>query len=159
MARQMGSITVAAVGKLRHRHWRPHQEDYLERLQRYTAVTLVEVKDVVGKGFPDAVAMEREGDALLQATEGAARRVLVTEKGRLLTSRGLATFLRKQIEIYGHIAFLIGGPLGFAQPVVDAAPEQLSLSPLTLTHEMARVLLLEQLYRAFTIINGEQYHK
>lgn len=157
--RTIGQITVAAVGKMRAAHWSAAQDEYLRRLRRYTTLTVVEVKDMVGRGTTDAVAAQREGEELLRATERAGRRILLAAGGRGLTSEELATVLRRQIEQHGHIAFLIGGPVGFSPEVVAAADEQLSLSAMTLPHELARVVLLEQLYRAFTIMAGEPYHK
>lgn len=158
MARLSGKIIIAAVGKL-HSDWRAAQQDYLARLRRYTDVTLVEVKDAVGQGAPDAVAMQREGEALLAAAKGARRVVALAATGKQLDSPGLAEYLRKQIEVYGSLAFIIGGPVGLSPQVLAACDDTLSLSPLTFPHELARVILLEQLYRAATIIGGEKYHK
>ncbi|UCC52006.1 MAG: 23S rRNA (pseudouridine(1915)-N(3))-methyltransferase RlmH [Anaerolineaceae bacterium] len=152
-------ITVAAVGKLRRREWQAVQVDYLRRLQRYADVELVEVKDAVGQGFPDAVALLREGEQLLKATAVARQRILLTSDGREMSSVELASFIQKRVETYGQIAFLLGGPLGFADGVIEAANMHLSLSRLTFPHELARILFLEQLYRAFTILRGEKYHK
>jgi 23S rRNA (pseudouridine1915-N3)-methyltransferase len=154
-----GQIIIAAVGRLKRREWQTAQGDYLKRLKRYSAVSVVEVKDSVGRGFPDAVAMEREGEALLKATSEARRRILLTPNGRELDSEGFAAHLQRQIELYGHLSFLIGGPLGFSQEVESAAEEGFSLSRLTFPHELARIMFLEQLYRAFTILRGEPYHK
>ncbi|HEX6383842.1 MAG TPA: 23S rRNA (pseudouridine(1915)-N(3))-methyltransferase RlmH [Anaerolineae bacterium] len=154
-----GHITIAAVGKLRRSHWQAAQDDYLQRLQRYTTADLVEVKDVTGRSIPDAVAMQREGEQLLKAAENASLKIALTPGGKLMSSPKLATYLRKQVEVYGRIAFLIGGPVGFADEVVARCDEQLSLSPLTFPHELARIILLEQLYRACTILSGEPYHK
>lgn len=158
MARPMGAITVAAVGRLRARAWELAQQEYLGRLRHYTRLKLVEVKDAVG-GAPDGVAMQQEGEALLKAVAGAQRVILLAPEGVEMGSPELARFLQKEIEVYGRIAFLIGGPLGVSEAVLDAAHVRLSLSRLTFTHEMARVILLEQLYRAFTILHGERYHK
>jgi 23S rRNA (pseudouridine1915-N3)-methyltransferase len=157
--RRNDKIIVAAVGKLRRDEWGVLQQDYTQRLQRYTNFRLIEVKDAVGRGFPDAVAVRREGEALLEASASARRRILLTEKGKEMSSKRLAMFLRKHMELYDQIAFLIGGPLGFADEVVEVADDALSLSRLTFPHEMARVIFLEQLYRAFTILSGHQYHK
>lgn len=154
-----GHIHVTAVGKLGAKHWLTAQEDYIKRLRHYVDLQLVEVKDVVGSGQPDAAAMQKEGELLLQAAKGVGRLILLTPDGRTLTSPQLAHFLQKQLEVYGRVAFLIGGPLGFSENVVAASHDQLALSPLTFTHELARVVLLEQLYRAFTIRNNEKYHK
>jgi len=157
--RLTGKITLVTVGKLHSAYWRDAQQEYLARLRRYTDVTLIEVKDVVGRGTPDAVAMQREGEAFLAAAKDARRLIALTATGRQMDSPGLADFLRKQIEVYGSLAFLIGGPVGLSPEVLAACDDTLSLSPLTFPHELARVVLLEQLYRAATIIGGEKYHK
>lgn len=159
MPQTIGRIDLIAVGKIRSKPWQLAQADYEKRLGYYTRFNLVEVKDFVGRGQPDAVALQKEGDLLLKAAGGAGRIILLTPEGDSPTSPKLARYLQKQIELYGRLAFLIGGPLGFADEVIAAAHDQLSLSPLTFTHELARVILLEQLYRAFTILNGESYHK
>jgi 23S rRNA (pseudouridine1915-N3)-methyltransferase len=156
---KIGQITVAAVGRLKRREWQSAQADYLKRLKRYSSVSVVEVKDSVGRGFPDAVAMEREGEVLLKTTSDARRRILLTPNGRELDSEEFATHLQRQIELFGHLSFLIGGPLGFSADVEAVADEGLSLSRLTFPHELARIMFLEQLYRAFTILRGEPYHK
>ncbi|MCA9976672.1 MAG: 23S rRNA (pseudouridine(1915)-N(3))-methyltransferase RlmH, partial [Anaerolineales bacterium] len=84
---------------------------------------------------------------------------LLSPHGAVMGSPALAQWLQKQLEIYGRIAFRIGGPIGFSEEVIAASHDQIALSPLTFTHELARVILLEQLYRAFTIRNNEKYHK
>ncbi|HNS40972.1 MAG TPA: 23S rRNA (pseudouridine(1915)-N(3))-methyltransferase RlmH [Promineifilum sp.] len=159
MPRSIGHVTVVAVGKLRERHWLDAQDEYARRLSRYTDFRLVEVKDAVGRSMPDAAAMVREGEQLLAAIPAGARIILMDAGGKRLSSPELAAYLQAQLESYGELAFLIGGPLGFAPAVAEAAHDRLSLSPMTFTHEMARVILLEQLYRAFTILHGEPYHK
>jgi 23S rRNA (pseudouridine1915-N3)-methyltransferase len=156
---KMGTIVVAAVGRLKKSPWQAAQDDYLKRLKRYTTISLTEVKDVVGRGFPDTVAMQREGEALLSATAEVQRRILLTPAGRQMSSKQFAAHLARQIELFSQLAFLIGGPLGF-DPEIDAvADDRLALSRLTFPHEMARVVFLEQLYRAFTILRREPYHK
>lgn len=154
-----GQIIVAAVGRLKQPQWQAAQADYLKRLGRYSTVSVAEVKDSVGRGFPDTVAMQREGDALLKATTRSRRRILLTPGGRKFSSKKFSAHLLRQLELYGHLAFLLGGPLGFAKEVESAAEERLSLSSLTFPHELARIMFLEQLYRAFTIMRGEPYHK
>jgi 23S rRNA (pseudouridine1915-N3)-methyltransferase len=158
MPRFIGHVTVAAVGKLREGHWQAAQDDYTRRLARYTDFRLVEVRDAVGRSLPDGPALAREGEQLLAAAS-AGRILLMTADGRQMNSPELADFLRGQLETYGELTFLIGGPLGFGPAVVAAAHDQLALSRLTFPHELARIVLLEQLYRAFTILRGEPYHK
>ncbi len=159
MERLSGHITLAAVGKIKRLQFRFIQDDYMKRLQRYTKIELVEVKDVVGKGTPDQVAIEKEGKQLLQATQKVHRRIALVSSGRQPDSVKLAKFVQNQIGLYSRIAFLIGGPLGLSDEVLNNCQETLSLSRLTFPHEIARLLLLEQLYRAATIIAGESYHK
>ena len=159
MPRSIGHITILAVGKLRERHWQAAADEYARRLGRYTDFKLIEARDAVGKTLPDAVAMMREGEQLLAAAPRGARIVLMTPDGREMSSPELADYLQSQLEAHGELAFLIGGPSGFDPAVAAAAHDRLALSRLTFTHEVARVILLEQLYRAFTIIHGEPYHK
>jgi 23S rRNA (pseudouridine1915-N3)-methyltransferase len=157
--RKFGHITLIAVGKLRTKHWLQAQQEYEKRLRRYTTFQLKEVKDVVGRGLPDGAAMQKEGEMLLKGTAQANRLILLSPEGRQMSSPRLAKWLRREMEGYGRLAFLLGGPVGFSDGVVAASHEQIALSPLTFTHELARVIFLEQLYRAFTIMNGEKYHK
>jgi 23S rRNA (pseudouridine1915-N3)-methyltransferase len=159
MPRPIGQITVAAVGKLRERHWLAAQGEYVQRLGRYTDFHLIEVKDAVGKSLPNAVALAREGEQLLAAIPHGARVVLMAADGREMNSPELAAYLQTQLEAHGELAFLIGGPLGFDPSVARAAHDRLALSRMTFPHELARVILLEQLYRAFSILQGEPYHK
>lgn len=159
MARKFGTINLIAVGKMRTKHWLQAQQDYEKRLRHYTTFSLKEVKDAVGRGSPDIVAMQKEGDQLLKSAAQANRLILLSPEGKQMTSPELAKWLQQRIERNGRLAFLIGGPLGFSDEVIAASHEQIGLSPLTFTHELARVIFMEQLYRAFTIINGEKYHK
>lgn len=102
----------------------------------------------------------RQAPQLIQSLTGDnSFRVVLTEHGRTFTTRDFAVLFSRQLESgKTGISFLAGGPYGLAASVLDHADLQLSLSPMTFTHEMARVLLLEQLYRALTIIRGEPYH-
>lgn len=159
MPRLSGQISVVAVGRLKKSHWKTAQAEYEKRLARYTEFKLIEVKDVVGRGMPDSVAMQKEGELLLQATSSANRRIALTPIGVQMSSPQLAQYLQRQVRLYRNLAFMIGGPLGFSDEVLGECHEQLALSSLTFPHELARIMLLEQLYRAATIINGEKYHK
>jgi 23S rRNA (pseudouridine1915-N3)-methyltransferase len=159
MPQPIGAIDLIAVGKLRGKAWQLAQADYVKRLGYYTRLNLVEVKDFVGQSLPEAVAKQREGELLLKAAGAANQIILLTPEGRELSSPELAEFVQRGVEVNGRLAFLIGGPFGFSDEVVRAAGQQLSLSRLTFPHELARVIFLEQLYRAFTILRGESYHK
>ena len=159
MPRLGGRLLVAAVGKIKEKHWQAAQTDYVKRLNRYTDFQLVEVKDAVGRNVPEAVARQREGEQLLPAAGDMNQLIALTPEGQQMSSLELADFLQKEVVAYGRLAFLIGGPFGFSDEVLTSCHLQLSLSPLTFPHEMARIILLEQLYRACTILNNEKYHK
>ena len=159
MPRLGGRLLVTAVGKIKEKHWQAAQTDYVKRLGRYTNFQLIEVKDAVGRSVPETVARQREGEQLLSVTSEMQRLIALTPEGQQVASPELANFLHKEVVAYGRLAFLIGGPFGFSDEVLAACHLQLSLSALTFPHEMARIILLEQLYRACTILNGEKYHK
>ena len=159
LIRLPGTLTIAAVGKLRTPHWRAAQDDYAKRIRRYARLNIVEVRDHLAGGVADAVAVRREGQALTAAVAKVPWVIAMDAQGKHTTSEGLARYLHKQVTTYRDLAFIIGGPVGLAPELLAAANDTLSLSPLTFPHELARVMLLEQLYRALTILSGERYHK
>lgn len=151
-------LTVAAVGRLRPALFEPAAAEYSARLQRYATLRVAEVKEVSSRSPAEAV--EAESQALLAAAKGANHRVVLDARGELLTSAALAKRLENALQ-FGpdHWAFFVGGSHGHSAALLSSASWTWSLGPMTLPHELARVVLLEQLYRAFTIIRGEPYHK
>lgn len=154
-------VTVIAVGRLKERFWSQACDEYLKRLGAYAKV---EVREVVDRD-PDtcggeALAREREGVDILKALEGADRSVLLDIGGRERSSEELASWLDGlQVRGTSHIAFVIGGSTGVSDAVRARADERVSFGRITLPHNLARVVLLEQLYRCFKISRGEPYHK
>jgi 23S rRNA (pseudouridine1915-N3)-methyltransferase len=143
------------VGKTRDPSWKTLQAEYLRRLSHFVNCEIVEVKDA---GGPTAV--ETEGNDLLSKVNQSSFIVLLDVAGRHLSSPELAAELDKwQNRSIREVAFIIGGAQGVSSRVAERADIKLSLSFLTFTHEMARVMLIEQLYRAFTIIKGFPYQK
>jgi 23S rRNA (pseudouridine1915-N3)-methyltransferase len=127
---------------------------YMALLGPMAKVEAVEVKDERpgAGGRQRTAAMEKEADRILaKAGNGF---ILLEESGRAINSRGLAGLLKDR----SSVEFVLGGPYGVSGRVRDAASERISLSPMTFTHEMARVILLEQVYRALMILNGRPYH-
>ncbi len=159
MPRYPGTLIIAAVGKLRTPHWQSAQAEYVSRLKRYVQVDVREVRDVVGGSISEEVAMAREGEALLKSVGTTPWVLALDPAGRQADSVRFAHYLRQQLGIYHELAFVIGGPSGLAPKVLEQANERFSLSNLTFPHELARVVLLEQLYRGMTILSGEPYHK
>lgn len=154
-------ITVVAVGKLKERFWADACAEYLKRLKAYARVTVTEVADVdPGRAGGVAAACAKEGEAILAALPEAAHVVLMAIEGKQRSSEGLSRRL-DELALSGRsdIAFVIGGSDGVSSAVYDRADETLSFGPVTLPHNLARVVLLEQVYRAFKISRGEPYHK
>ena len=152
------------VGKTRNEHLRALAEDYLKRLGRFVRCEVVEVRECSGAWAPgeagERACVEEESKRILGVLSSDALAVLLDVEGRRQSSFELAA------EIEGwqgggvkEAAFVVGGHLGVSEEVRRRAAARWSLSPLTLTHEMARVVLIEQLYRAHTIIRGLPYQK
>lgn len=147
---------VMAFGKLRSRELAAVAADYAKRLARYSPAEVVELRDERGE---DASARRKEAGRLEDALRPGDFVVLLDERGKELSSRELAALISERARsAAGRLVFLVGGPFGVADEVRARARQVLSLSRMTLPHELARVVLLEQLYRAWTILRGEKYH-
>ena len=156
--------TIIAVGKLKERFWTEACAEYLKRLQPYAKTSVVEVPDMdPARVGGDTAACEREGEGILRALAALPERtrvVLLAIGGRERSSEDMSAHL-DELALSGisDIAFVIGGSCGVSDAVRARANEQVSFGPITLPHNLARVVLLEQLYRACKISRGEPYHK
>jgi 23S rRNA (pseudouridine1915-N3)-methyltransferase len=145
-------IRILWVGKTKEPFVREGMEKYLSRLRPFVEVAIVQIKETKEKGGRGVDrGVEEEGQRIMRQS---ASYILLDEKGRELTSQGLASLLEGRAEV----DFVLGGPYGVSEAVRGRAAETIALSRMTLTHEMARLLLLEQLYRAMTILGGGRYH-
>lgn len=153
-------ITVVAVGKLKERFWTQACDEYLKRLRPYASMQVVEVPDVDPSQQGADAALAREAEGILRAVPDDAFAILLAIRARELSSEQLAAKL-EDLAVSGtsSVAFIIGGSHGVAPAVAARANMQLSFGPITLPHNLARVVLLEQIYRAFKITRGEPYHK
>ncbi len=132
-------------------------EEYADRIGRYIPLELTEVKEEKGAAA-EAMRM-REGERLKKALPKNARLVVLDEKGEKMSSPGFASFIAGYRDAgVAELAFAIGGAYGFPDCFRAQADRVISLSSMTFTHQMVRIFLLEQIYRGFTIINGEPYH-
>lgn len=152
------TITIIAVGSIRGAL--SHAvEDFEGRVRRYWKLDLIEVDRGAGRSTrPDAVIAAEEARILARLPANG-RAVALTRGGNGMTSRELARWLSERALEACDVSFLVGGAHGLGTGVLGKASHHLSLSPMTLPHEMARLLLFEQLYRAGTILRGEPYHK
>lgn len=151
-------VAVVAVGRPRTPGVARAIDEYEERAGRYFRLEVVEVPSASERS-PGAV-RRTEGEALLRRVPDGLETFALTREGKALSSTGLARYLER-LGTYGRpgAAFLVGGAHGLAARVREEADHRLALSPMTLPHELARLVLTEQVYRAGTIVRGEPYHK
>lgn len=154
-------LRIIVVDRTRSPFLKEGESFYLKRLSKYSQVAWEEVKPVkIRKGRTTEDVLNAEGAVIARRVAPVDYLVSLDRSGRQYDSEGLAQWLQDlSIEAKGWVCFAIGGPLGLSKPLLERADTILSLSRLTLTHEMSRLILLEQLYRAFTIMQGEKYHK
>lgn len=157
-------ITILTVGKIKEKYLRDAIAEYSKRLSRYAKLEIIEVAD---EKTPDSASetvetniKNKEAERLLKYIRDDAYLITLEIKGKQLTSEELA----QKIDTLGvqgtsHIIFAIGGSLGLGEEVLKRSNYALSFSKMTFPHQLMRVILLEQIYRSYRIINGEPYHK
>ena len=151
-------VIVAAVGRPRNAELAAAIEHYETRASRYWPLDVREVKEEPARGAATDTIRAREGERLTSRVDGATV-VACDERGTSMTSARFATFLQDARERARDLAFVIGGAHGLSDALRERAETRLALAPWTLPHELARLVLAEQLYRAGTIVRGEPYHK
>ena len=152
-------LIVAAVGKPRDRHLAAAIQEYETRAARYWPLAVIEVREASAKGTSAAETRRREGERLVERLPEGALVLACDERGDRLTSPEFATLLIGARDAARDVAFVVGGAYGLDDVVRRAAARALQLAPWTLPHELARLVLAEQMYRAGTIARGEPYHK
>ena len=157
-------VTIICVGKLRERFFADAADEYLKRLKRIMPVTVVELPDEPEPSQPseklNEAVMKREGEKMLARIGAQDHVIAMCIDGKQFESPELAKKLQGLFtQGKSHITFLIGGSLGIHPDVLKRANERMSMSKMTFPHQLARVMLLEQLFRAAKINAGERYHK
>lgn len=151
---------MAAVGKPRDAALAAAIHDFEARAAHYWPLEVVEVKEESARGgVTPAQVMEREGERLAAKVPRGALVVLCDPGGEAMDSRAFADWLQQQRERARDVVFVIGGAFGIGAPLRQGSARRLALAPWTLPHELARLVLVEQLYRAGTLLRGEPYHK
>ncbi len=158
------NAALIAVGHMKEKPYRLMADEYLRRLSRYGRFREVELNDLPepANSSPalEAQIKRREGEAILRAIRPGDYVIALTIPGRRWDSPALAAHLETlAVRGAGELVFVIGGSLGLSAEVIARADEELSMSPMTFPHQLARVMLLEQLYRCCRITAGERYHK
>lgn len=155
-------LIILSVGKLREAYFRAAMNEYVERIAHFLKVTEVEVAGGTGDegNGHGRGALQREGDALLRQMTKPGVIVTLEVQGKLLSTEQLAEWMQAQmVEAAERIYFVIGGAWGLSAELRTQAHLHWSLSPLTFPHELARVIVAEQLYRSLTIWKNHPYHK
>ncbi|MED3649506.1 23S rRNA (pseudouridine(1915)-N(3))-methyltransferase RlmH [Heyndrickxia sporothermodurans] len=158
------NISIITVGKLKEKYLKQGIDEYLKRLTAYAKVEIIEVPDEKAPEILSETEMEqvkqKEGERILAKIHPDAHVIALAIQGKMKTSEELADGIDK-LGTYGKskIAFVIGGSLGLSDEVMKRANESLSFSKMTFPHQLMRLVLVEQVYRAFRIMRGEPYHK
>jgi len=157
-------VHIIAVGKIKEKYLQLGILEYEKRLRPYVKLHIVELADekrpASASSSIEAAAIEKEGERICAAIPGGSFVISLDIRGVNWSSEELADAFREwELAGKSQVAFVIGGDLGFSPAVLSRSDLRLSLSKMTFTHPMARLLLLEQVYRAFRILRGEPYHK
>jgi 23S rRNA (pseudouridine1915-N3)-methyltransferase len=151
-------IKIICVGKIKEKYWKDAINEYTKRLSKYTKINIVEVDD---DGSDDELrSLNNEKDRILKNIKPNDYVITLEIEGTMYDSQSLSKRLEDlMVDGYSDITFIIGGSHGLHQSIKNSSHLALSFSKLTFPHQLFRVILLEQIYRAFKIINNEKYHK
>lgn len=151
-------IRLICIGKTADKKIQSLMEDYLKRLKHYAKFSIEIIEYKKKKNDPNALRIS-EGEVILEKISSQTTLILLDELGDSFSSVKFSAFLQKRLNHSLHeIVFIIGGAYGFSEKVYERANYKIALSKMTFTHQMVRLIFIEQLYRAFTIIKGEKYH-
>lgn len=151
-------IKIVAVGKVKDQHLLALIEDYQKRINKYHKLEIVEVKDEPIRDN-DKEVLDKEASSILSKINDDEYVILLDLHGKSIDSVSLSEKIDKLFISYSKITFVIGGSLGLGEAIRSRANEAIKLSDLTFLHQMTRLILLEQIYRSFKILNHETYHK
>ncbi|WP_313770662.1 23S rRNA (pseudouridine(1915)-N(3))-methyltransferase RlmH [Bacillus sp. S/N-304-OC-R1] len=158
------NISIITVGKLKEKYLKQGIDEYLKRLSAYAKMEIIEVSDEKAPEELSETEMlqvkQKEGERILGKINPDAHVIALAIEGKMKSSEELADTLDK-LATYGKskVAFVIGGSLGLSEDVLKRADEKLSFSKMTFPHQLMKLILLEQVYRAYRINRGEPYHK
>ena len=156
-------ITVVCVGKLKENYLKSAISEYMKRLSRFADFEIIEVPDQkipdnAGKKIEEQI-LNKEGESILSKIKNNSYVIAMCVEGKLISSEELADEIKKISMQSSNITFIIGGSLGLSEDVKNRADKQISFGKITLPHQLMRVILSEQIYRAFKINSNEAYHK
>ena len=159
----MQNLTVICVGKLKEKEFSALQDEYLKRLGRFCRCEVVNIEEQRLPQNPSdgqiAAALDKEGEEILARIPKGANTVILCVEGKTMSSEAFSKYIDNASLSSDKLCFVIGGSCGLSPKVKQTADLKLSFSPMTFPHHLFRVMLLEQIYRAFTIRAGTGYHK
>ena len=152
----MINIKIICIGNLKEKFWIEASKEYQKRLQRFCKLSIVELQEQNKFNNIESI-LENEGrDIISNLTD---KNILLDIYGKTITSEELAKKIESFSQTYSHLTFVIGGSYGVSNEVKEKITDKISFGKITLPHNLARIVLLEQIYRAFMINNGGKYHK
>lgn len=154
------TIRLFAIGKTDSKPLQQLIAEYQKRLKHYVKFELELIQDIKNvKNLSEAQQKEKEGELILKKLNTTDILILLDENGRQLTSIDFSSYLQKKMNSgIKQLVFVIGGPYGFSEAIYQRAQGKVSLSKMTFSHQMVRLFVVEQIYRAFTILKNEPYH-
>lgn len=153
-------IALIVIGKTDAGYFVDALNEYTNRLVHYIPFEMTVIPDIKNtKSMSEAQQKDKEGELILKALQPGDFVVLLDEKGKEYSSMEFANYLEKKMHtVPKRLVFVVGGPYGFSSSVYEAASQKISLSRMTFSHQMIRLIFVEQIYRAMTILNNEPYH-
>jgi len=153
-------VTLLEIGKTEADYLKKGIEIYLKRIGHYMPFREVVIPSLKNAGnLSEEIQKQREGALIIAQLQQGDELILLDEKGETYTSVGFARFIEKKMVAGNrNLVFVIGGPYGFSSEVYERASTKISLSPMTFSHQMVRLIFVEQFYRAMSILKGEPYH-
>ena len=152
--------TLLVVGRTVEQHYITAINDYIQRTKRFTTFDMEVIPELKNtKNISMELQKEKEGELICKAFQPGDVIVLLDEHGKEMRSLEFAEWMKRKMNtVNKRLVFVIGGPYGFSQKVYDVAHEKISMSKMTFSHQMIRLIFVEQIYRAMTILNGGPYH-
>jgi 23S rRNA (pseudouridine1915-N3)-methyltransferase len=153
-------LKLLVVGETKESYLKTGMTDYLTRLKKYASVSYQEIKDIKNaSAMQTEVIKRKEGEEILKNIQEGDYLVLLDDKGKSFTSLLFAEYLQTKMNLsIKRLIFVIGGAYGFSDEVYQRANEKMSLSAMTFSHQLVRLIFLEQLYRGYSILNNSPYH-
>lgn len=150
---------LLVVGKTVEKHYIAAIEDYLQRIRHYISFDIEVIPELKNtKSLSTGQIKEKEGELIVKALQPGDVPVLLDERGKEFRSIEFAAWIERKMHTTKRLVFIIGGAYGFSQAVYQIAQEKISLSKMTFSHQMIRLIFTEQLYRAMSILNNSPYH-